>query len=249
MYRVVPSPRGKVPCIRPPRGTRVATLATALLLSASLAHADDGSMATVGGSVRLMRENANIRMVAETVRARITQDLITVDCTFTMKNEGSADTVLVGFPDGDSVGHGQEQLASFRSWVDGIEVVCTRIQDAQQEMSWWTKRVAFPAGAVVVMRNRYTVAPGSSRSTEAQDFTYILWTGTSWKGPIGSAEIIATLVGIPASWVTGSDPVARRKGRTFRWALNDFEPGSADGSPSEVQLRWRDPREPRSDSP
>jgi len=221
----------------------------ALLLRASLAHADDGSMATVGGSVRLMRENANIRMLAETVRARITPDLITVDCTFTMKNEGPADTVLVGFPDGDSVGHGQAQLESFRSWVDGVEVACIRIQDVPNEVSWWTKRVAFPAGAVVVMRNRYTVAPGTSWSTGAQDFTYILWTGASWKGRIGSAEIIATLDGIPGSWVMGSDPVARRKGRTFRWAFHDFEPGSADGSPNEVQLVWRDLREAGSDSP
>ena len=238
-----------MPWIRLNRDTRVVTLAMALMLSASLAHADDGSMATVGGSVRLMRENVNIRMVAETIRARITQDLITVQCAFTMKNEGPADTVLVGFPDGDSIGHGQAQLESFRSWVDGVEVACTRIQDAPNEMSWWTKRIAFPASAVVVMRNRYTVAPGTSWSTGSQAFTYILWTGASWKGTIGSAEIVATLDGIPASWVTGSDPVARRKGRTFRWELHDFEPGSADGSPNRVELLWRDPRQARSESP
>src|SRR5207249_12066732 len=32
--------------------------------------------------------------------------------------------------------------------------------------------------------------------------------GASWKGTIGSAEIVATLDGIPLNWVTGTDPKA-----------------------------------------
>jgi hypothetical protein len=63
------------------------------------AWADDGSVETVGGAVRLMKDHGSIRMVSEVVRARVSPEKIEVDCIFVMRNEGSADTVLVGFPD------------------------------------------------------------------------------------------------------------------------------------------------------
>jgi hypothetical protein len=65
------------------------------------ADADDGSVETVGGAVRLMRAHSSVRMVSETVKARVTRDIAEVDCEFVMRNEGATDTVLVGFPDGD----------------------------------------------------------------------------------------------------------------------------------------------------
>jgi hypothetical protein len=141
----------------------------------------------------------------------------------------------------------QEAIESFRSWVDGIEVRCHRVPDANATLpesdapSWWTKRVAFPRGAVRTLRDRYTVSPFWSASLGSHGFQYELWTGASWKGTIGSAEIVATLDGIPLKWVTGTDPEARRVGRSFRWSFRNFEPGSPDGSPASVELDWREP--------
>jgi hypothetical protein len=223
------------------------------------AIADDGSVETVGGAVRLMKTHSAIRMVSETVKARIAPERVEVDCEFLMKNEGAADTVLVGFPDGaigPYRGGGEEyEIERFRSWVDGKEVVCRRLPDADGIHSlvgsWWTKRVVFPAGALRRIRNSYAVAPAwHPVAPEAETdsiaghryFRYILWTGASWKGTIGSASITATVSGIPLEWVTGTCPQAQRNGCTFRWTMRDFEPGSGD-APESVELGWRVPTE------
>lgn len=174
-----------------------------------------------------------------------------------MKNDGPTDTVLVGFPDGDMgpyMGGGEKhELEGFRSWVDGVEAKCQRVPAAEAQSSsstvgsWWTKLVVFPAGAVRRIRNRYAVSPSSRPSlveSEAdpiagdRTFRYILWTGASWKGPIGKADIMVTLVGIAPERVTGTIPTARHVGRAFRWTFRDFEPGEG-GQPEGVELTWR----------
>jgi hypothetical protein len=124
--------------------------------------------------------------------------------------------------------------------------LCRRVPDVNAALrfggsSWWTKRVAFPRGAVRTLRDHYKVSPSSHPIDRTRSFKYVLRTGASWKGTIGSAEIMATLDGIPPKWVTGTDPEARRVRRNFHWSFKDFEPGSADGSPSSVELVWRLP--------
>jgi hypothetical protein len=221
------------------------------------AVADDGSVETVGGAVRLMKPHSSIRMVSETVKARVRPGLAIVDCEFVMRNEGPTDTVLVGFPDGvmgPYMGGGEEhEIEGFRSWVDGVEAKCQRVSAAEVQVapsavgSWWTKLVVFPAGAVRRIRNHYAVSPSwhpSLLESEVDSiagertFRYILWTGASWKGPIGRAEIAVTLVGIPPERVTGTIPTARQVGRTFRWSFRDFEPGVGE-EPERVELTWR----------
>src|SRR5205814_3130454 len=107
--REEPMRRGRRACV---------SVVIALSCVATTAPADDGSVASVGGAVRLMKDHGSIRMVAETVRARVSSNSIEVDCVFVMKNEGAAQSVLVGFPDGS----GGNEILSFRSWVDGTEV-------------------------------------------------------------------------------------------------------------------------------
>ena len=217
-----------------------------IVASACSALADDGSMETVGGAVRLMKDHGGIRMVSEVVRARVSLDRVDVDCMFVMKNEGPTDTVLVGFPDGSTETYGHEhQLEDFRSWVDGVEATCDRVAGADSSY-WWTKRVVFPRKAMLRIRNCYTVSPSwLPNLAEPQPaghggFGYVLWTGASWKGTIGLAEIVATVDGIPLEWITGTSPEALRAGRTFRWAFRDFEPGSS-GGPERVDLWWKVP--------
>lgn len=257
--------QSRTPC--PCRDARRLALSMAILAMAlglvgfdpATAAADDGSVETVGGAVRLMSTPSSIRMVSEIVKARVGPDRVHVDCVFVMKNEGPADTVLIGFPDGSMgpyQGGGEEyEIESFRSWVDGVEVKCQRAPDADgikaSVGSWWTKRVAFSAGAVRRIRNRYEVSPSwhpMEQGAEEPDstaghraFRYILWTGASWKGTIGTAEIVATLDGIPLERVVTLTPEARRAGHAFRWTFHDFEPGSG-GTPEDIELGWRIPK-------
>jgi len=231
-------------------GALAAIIGVTLACCAAPLHADEAYVATAGGAVRLMRSHASVRMVSERVQARVSTELIEVDCTFLMKNEGPADTVLVGFPDGSMGGENCNDLMSFRSWVDGHEVECTRLPDAQAAPGdseacidyWWVKPVFFPRGGARILRDRYTVWPESFPGLGLGAFEYILSTGASWKGNIGTAEVTATLTDIPPEWVTRTLPEARRSGRVYRWTFHNFEPGSADGSPEVVRLDWRKPR-------
>src|SRR5439155_18164563 len=110
----------------PQHGSRKLAPLLYLTIIVSTAAADDGSVWTVGGAVRLMKNHGSVRMVSETVRARVSTEVIEVDCVFTMKNEGTADTVLVGFPDGPIDEPG---ISSFHSWVDGVAMKCRREPD------------------------------------------------------------------------------------------------------------------------
>ena len=230
------------------RATALVIVLACMIWPTRNARTDDGSVQTVGGAVRLMQEEGDIRMVSERVVARVASDMIEVDCTFVMKNEGPADTVLMGFPDGSLNRYSHDHaMQSFRSWVDGVEVKCRRVADANampddpDAPSWWIKPVPFPRGATRSIRDRYRVAPSFHPLSGTSEFRYELWTGASWKGPIGSADIVATIDDPPLRWVVETEPESRKAGNTHRWSFHDFEPGSEEGSPAAVVVQWREP--------
>ncbi len=212
-------------------------------------RADDGGIENVGGAARLMKDQGHIRMVAETVRATVSQQRVEVDCVFTMKNLGPADTVLIGFPDRSSSPDGRvAPMETFRSWVDGVEVECDTLSDVDRGDGnpvwdyWWTKSVPFEAGQTRIIRDHYLAVPGSSADGYYW-FEYILETGASWAGSIGSAEITVKLDGISPKWIENSKPEPLVKGNVLRWSFREFEPGSDDGSPATISVMWRSPKE------
>lgn len=227
-------------------GVLLVSASCALVAYPSLAQADDGGIVNVGGAAHLLRDQGEIRMVAETVTATVGNDRIEVDCVFRFQNLGHADTVLIGFPDrSDDFGY-SKPMTSFRSWVDGVEVRCDTMTDADHvdDESWayyWTKRVHFAAGQTRVIRDHYLSSPGQSFNLE-QSFEYILETGESWAGTIGSAEIEVKLEGIKPSWVQYADPPPKIRGNRLLWSFKDFEPGTSDGSPNTIGFSWIDPR-------
>lgn len=219
------------------------------LALAALAPADDGGIENVGGAARLLADEGHIRMEAETVHAVVSENRVEVDCVFRFHNQGAAETVLVGFPDrSDNFGY-SEPMKSFRSWVDGVEVPCDTMADlkgtgGQAFAYWWTRRVAFGAGQTRVIHDRYVAKPGSSYDG-SHWFSYILYTGASWAGTIGSAVIDVDLRGISPRWIQSTDPQPTTRGHTLSWTFNSFEPGSADGSPNKLSFHWQSPRAKR----
>lgn len=232
------------------RMPRVGVVSIALtVLAATSALADDGGVENVGGAITLMQGHPHVRMLSEKVVARIGVDSVHVDCLFFLKNEGPADSVLIGFPDQSYSPDGEiPPNNSFRSWVDDREVVCTPVAGEGHgdgsSIYWWTKRVWFPAGATRVVRNRYTAVP-SFVVDRSQGFEYILWSGASWKGAIGRAEIVFVLRGIPRSWVTDTPRNALWRGSELRWVFSNLEPRRIDdesgSSPGTVGIRWWNP--------
>lgn len=156
------------------------------------------------GAPRIEGKHPTVRMVDEVIHLKIGRDFMTADCRFTFKNEGNAASVRIGFPDHDSDNYLdpkkgiQSIYSSFKSYVDG-KPMKTKLIDASEDMGWQVKTVKFGKGQTRRIRNVYSVELGklalsgkwsSNREPRGLCGQYILSTGRSWKGNIGSTKII-----------------------------------------------------------
>jgi hypothetical protein len=216
------------------------------LLPAGPACADDAAIFGVGGSVSPILEHPSIRMTAEFVHAWLFADSVEVECVFFLQNDGPDTSVTMGFPN-RSGGAGVEDIVSFhrfQSFVDGDSVSTEIRRDAEHQSygdyaCWYTKTVAFAAGQTRCIRESYSASPGST-SLGGVWFDYILWSGATWAGTIGVADIVVTVdSAIPAvSWLRVRPAGFRRSANEFRWHFTDFEPHR--GSDGEIiHIEWR----------
>ena len=220
--------------------------------------ADDGRKRERGGTVELIR-SPHPHVVLE--RERVTIDLYprqaTVRCEFHFRNTGPGQRVLMGFPD---IGGGESYrgLQGFTSWVDGRRA---RTRFRREDSSgdgrgggWHTKKVSFAAGQRRTVRNTYRqryeilawrevrrkIAPRTFRVDSdvwKRGFAYVLGTGATWKGAIGTVEIVVRPHVAPNGRVAEASvaPVGsgsrktsllpRRRAGGLEWRLRDFEPG------------------------
>ncbi len=87
---------------------------------------------------------------------------------------------------------------SFKSWVDGKEVKTSLIRSNLPGHYWHTKTVSFPANSTVKIKDVYVqdVSGGivslKSSYSSASQVAYVLHTGSSWKGTIGSSVVNVT---------------------------------------------------------
>ncbi|MBI1755867.1 MAG: DUF4424 family protein [Fimbriimonas ginsengisoli] len=184
-------------------------------LVAMLAATFDDGFLVSGGAPRLQTNGtATVRMVSEDIDAKISDHGVDVTCRFVFRNEGPACTVRMGFPDEtpppdnysmDSSGRSRvyHGLEGFRTTVDGRSVR-TKIEATTTHFACFhTKWVHFEAGQrhTVVDRYHHRMSGGVSAIASEYDpperepycylkqFEYILHTGATWKGPIGSVRI------------------------------------------------------------
>lgn len=183
-------------------------------LALSILATNDGGL-SYGGTPKLMSSHPGVRMSKEVIRINVHEEIVTADCEFWFSNTGKACEVRMGFPDrGEGANDPDEELApedlkaapprttmsSFRSWIDGKRVY-TKLERGEGSGQYWhTKFVKFPAGRTVRVRDLYTQSV-SGGMISGEDFTktgylrqvsYILETGRSWKGTIGSTDVRIT---------------------------------------------------------
>jgi hypothetical protein len=218
-----------------------------LLIHACRVLADDSGVYAVGGAIRAMEQVPGITLEAEFVRgyAFPKEDSIYVECVFYLHNEGAARNILIGFPEeswGD-VGKGRP-FTFFKSYVNGQEVSVSRSSQPDSTLAahtyrhWWTKTVAFAAGENKVIRNVYASTPGGT-SDGSNWLCYTLWTGASWDHPIGSADVVLTVVDPRGSYHISATPGGYSRGENeFRWHLREFEPTRSD-SLAEIFVSWK----------
>ena len=195
-------------------------------------QADDSAIYGVGGSVELLKpEHSTIRMVRERVDVVMrSHDSPEVRCEFLFKNEGKATTVKMGFPDrcGGDVTL-SSSLRDFRSWVDG-KPVKTRIEGSKSRnedgySGWRVKNVHFGAGQSRTIVDTYRGGLGAS-SDGSSFFEYVLKTGASWKGQIGSAVIrVDTRPMLRVFRLGDIKPTGSKvSGGIVTWRLTNLEP-------------------------
>ncbi len=209
------------------------------------AYADDSALQGVeGGSIQPMGEHFSIRMMSETVDIKLGERVgfewpVFVRCEFLFKNEGPAADVIIGFPErayasGDASASGR--LKGFKSWVDGKPVSVTYKPSSQNKKSdysedykaWYIKKVHFNAGQIRRIVDIYSARLGSYTSTISSmqfDFRYVLKTGASWKGSIGSAIINVDATSAGKIYDIDASPKgAKIKNNKFTWTFKNFEP-------------------------
>lgn len=159
----------------------------------SLCLADDAWIGN-GGTPRLMGDHPTIRMVSEVVKISVGSQDTTADCSFVFHNSGPAMDVRIGFPDEDSSREGEPDSKSvfkrFDSWVNGKPIKVAKLIGKDGDV-WQVKTIHFPKGATMRVRDRYVVPTGSGIQSDTYILSYaayLVHTGASWKGTIGSAK-------------------------------------------------------------
>lgn len=224
---------------------RKTTLLLVLLnIISTTIYADDSAVRNVGGSIKPMDGHPTVRLVAEHIHARIHRKYADVECVFFLQNNGPATTVLMGFPDisGGAVGRQSDgrHFDFFESFVDGkkMDVSCVGpYEEIAGYRFWWVKEVDFAEGEVRIVRDIYRGGLGSNTAGEMY-FQYVLHTGSSWAGTIGSISVVFTFVDFEAHLVTSIGPIGYEKGKTeIRWAFHDYEP---DPDYEVIKVLWKE---------
>jgi hypothetical protein len=102
------------------RSVFLASAILGLALS-SLSLAEDTFLGASAQGAYPLRSK-DIALVSEQVSVALSQERADVDCVFVFRNEGPAQTALIGFPEGPPPGReqlGDTRLNSFRAWVHG----------------------------------------------------------------------------------------------------------------------------------
>jgi hypothetical protein len=164
-------------------------------VAAGVAAANDAWVGN-GGSPKLMAPHPTVRMLREKVRIHVGKKKVTVEAEFWFRNGGPTTATNVGFPDESTDPDDKPILKNFRSWVDG-KPAKMQFKATGGASNWHVKRVTFPKGRVVHVRDRYEVNIGSGRLGNQETFAdyvrYTVHTGSSWKGTIGETDLRVTI--------------------------------------------------------
>jgi hypothetical protein len=159
-------------------------VAVAILLSASVAFADDGPMLVVGngGTVRPMKAT-NIRMAAETVQAIAYSRFAEYRVDFRFENSsGATQTVLLGFPF-TATDYGPADAvyiapAGFRAWQDGRPLAAQLVHghEGADAVDYYTHKAVFRPGDTTVTVG-YLISPaldsGSQSLADTREYTTV----------------------------------------------------------------------------
>jgi hypothetical protein len=228
-------------------------LMVAFWLAQSVAFADDSSVGATGGSAYPVWAT-DIRLASETVQAVCFGDFAEYRIDFRFINEGKKRKVKLGFPFEDTESENANRPVGFQAWQNGrplaVKALKARNRPRGSANGYFVHTAVFPHGATMITVS-YLAQPSGIAGT-GNFYQYWLHTGSTWKGPIGTAVVryrfadsfrehdvaLAPHDSDKHIGLTAPRGWTRPLPRTYQWRFTDFEPRLARAA------NWWKPRSP-----
>lgn len=186
--------------------------------------------------------NTNIRMVSERVIVDLYKDSSVVECHFLMKNEGKKQLINIGFPemnfhhfkttstsDFESrffVHENEKEVQLINFYTPNSDL--SKKQEMYEKQPWYLWDSEFNEGETKIIKVRYSLPFGVIKNC-CRYFTYLLNTGSGWKGSIDTAEIIINLKDITADLILEATPENYKiEENQIIWKFYNLEPTTND---------------------
>jgi hypothetical protein len=166
-----------------------------LLFAVISALPNDSNLGSEAGNVFPLQHNS-IQMLSEDIHIYMSIDTIFAICNFTFVNNGTTDTVLMGFPALTCTDMDVEPIRNFTTAINRKDVPVKLInnsdnidcEECNNGRSWYTWEVISAHGDTLNIRNTYSGDIGSSLSgTVFMD--YIIGTGKTWHEGIKNGKV------------------------------------------------------------
>lgn len=183
----------------------------------SSVKADEGAIEETAYNI-IPVNSSQIELEKEDLKITLTDNrTVYVDAIFIMKNTGEKINQKMGFPSEQPL----ETPFSFKVFVNGKELPLSNVEEKVSGSNVWEiSTIPFNKGEEKTIRVTYTF------HLYSYSFTYILKTGATWKGSIGSLDITITLPGkaTPPFLLKALPSGYTVKGNDIIYRLKNYEP-------------------------
>ena len=207
-------------------------------------YSNDANLGSEGGNVFPLH-HSTIRMKAENVHVFLTWDSIRVECRFVFVNDGARDFVLMGFPALSCTDMDVAPIRNFSTTVDGNPVTVNYIEtpdtlecrECSHGRAWYTWPVVLQERETTMVANQYSGDIGISMGGTVSS-SYMVGTGATWQGPIGSGRVVFVHGRIASSLfrlngenasVTDTSIKVREYRDSIVYSFKDYEPRCNEG--------------------
>jgi len=210
--------------------------ALGLLSCAGLAAAGETPLHATGRVVEPL-DDVPVWLEAVDVRIVLSDSEVEVSSMFFLTNEGHADTVRTGFRRGCDADI--EEFEAIANEPLAVETVTDEpVRNAPEtELPWWKVfNVPLPdSGKTIDVLNRFRTAPQPVGESELSDraFTYVLRSGSAWRGTVAHVSVKVYLVNLIPEQFTEISPAGYLVANNLlTWRFTNIEPGE------DIRLRF-----------
>lgn len=225
------------------RTTTIALIITMICISNAFADIAPNPIKAKG---IMASGKSTIRMVSERVIVDLYKDSSVVECHFFMKNEGGKQPINIGFPEMNFhhfkptnasdfsksfvVEENGKQVRTIDRYLPNMDLRTKRDKSLAEydmkyeEQPWYLWGSVFDKGETKTIKVRYSLPFGQIKSG-SRYFTYLLNTGSGWKGSIDSAEIVVNIKDFSTDLVWKTMPENHLvKDNQIKWVFTNLEP-------------------------